>query len=143
VREKYAYERHWIPLLRIKTVIYSDLLGLSHLVSDRWCWLNSYAGLVLFPLRVPCVYKYSLSSSGHGVGFIQVVALVLVPIESCCTCICPEQVSVLVFAPILFKFYRVNSVELEKATPIPFLPFTLYLDTLLLQGSFVELRLHR
>ena len=31
VRERYAYERHWIPLLRIKTVIYSDLVGLGHL----------------------------------------------------------------------------------------------------------------
>ena len=31
-REKrYAYERHLIPLLRIRTVIYSDLVDLSHL----------------------------------------------------------------------------------------------------------------
>ena len=30
-REKYAYDRHWIPLLRIEPVIYSDLVGLNHL----------------------------------------------------------------------------------------------------------------
>ncbi len=27
-RERYTYDRHWIPLLRTKTVIYSDLVGL-------------------------------------------------------------------------------------------------------------------
>ena len=31
-RDRYSYECHWIPLLRIKTVIYSDLVGLSHLI---------------------------------------------------------------------------------------------------------------
>ena len=29
--ERYTYERYLIPLLRIKTVIYSDLVDLSHL----------------------------------------------------------------------------------------------------------------
>jgi hypothetical protein len=34
-RERHDYKCHWIPLLRIKTVIYSDLVGLSQMIPLR------------------------------------------------------------------------------------------------------------